>query len=348
MLTLIDSHYREATALYQRRGRLLNAPASPMTALRQLDGRLVANLDAVAIHQTGHPDAAQRLPDLFVEAWVGLQRDQARCLAVLDEIYPELCVEQKSVVGQAVCLSCSGSDGASQVPALQAAMMSPQAVMALSEEDAGKTDPALAMWLMHHDAAGDDLTRFQPYYQDDSRPRSQRYALQAGLVRADQDAIHAARRFQDDAVFALLLALNGQPPETLLGLGFSGSAGAARQLLNAMGEVARCEEAAQAWFWLKGEPAPRKPRLQAVGEGDGVSRDSLPDATEAARCWEAAQWQADARYFFGQRASASSLEALGQQWVGQVSALVAAQQSWLAGHRVLPKRGWQLHPLAQG
>ena len=96
---------------------------------------------------------------------------------------------------------------------------------------------------------------------------------------------------------------------------------------------------------------PRKPRLQAVGARDEPSRQSketLPDAGVAASRWQAKQLQSDARYFFGEPMTASSLNALGQQWTGRIGPLIAAQQSWLAGRRVLPAKGWQFHSLNEG
>jgi len=349
MLPQVDTHYREATALFQRRGRLLNAPASPLDALRQLDWRLAANLDAVAIHREGNPEASLRPPALFVETWVGLQRDSVRCLESLDEIFQQLKPEQQDAVIEAMTLS--SSSGEAKQPELRAALMSEQAAMAMSEEEAAEHDVVLARWLLFQDAAGADIPRFQPWYQNPDFPRSRRCALQAGLVRRDAKAVQAARDYQDDTRFALLLALSGYPPDNLMGLAFDGSMSAARQLLDAMGQVERCEDAAQAWFWLCGETAPRKPRLQAVGASDELSRESqqtLPDAMAAASCWEAKQWQSDARYFFGEPVTASSLEALGQQWAGRIAPLIAAQQSWLAGRRVLPAEGWQFHSLSEG
>lgn len=349
MLPQVDTHYREAATLFQRRCRLLNAAASPLEVLRQLDWRLAANLDAVAIHREGNPEASLRPPALFVETWVGLQRDSARCLESLDEIFPELKPEQQGAVIQAMTLS--SSSGEAKQPELRAALMSEQAAMAMSEDEAAEHDVVLARWLLFQDAAGANISRFQPWYQNPDFPRSRRCALQAGLVRRDPQAVQAARGFQDDTRFALLLALSGHPPDNLLGLAFDGSMSAARQLLDAMDQVERCEDAAQAWFWLCGETAPRKPRLQAVGASDEPSRESqqtLPDAQVAAGRWEAKQWQSDARYFFGEPVTASSLEALGQQWTGGIALLIAAQQSWLAGRRVLPAEGWQFHSLSEG
>jgi hypothetical protein len=209
----------------------------------------------------------------------------------------------------------------------------------------------LAKWLLLQDVGGADISRFQSWYQNPDFPRSRRCALQAGLVRRDSQAVQASEDYQDETLFALLLALSGQPPDNLLGLAFDGSMSAARQLLDAMDQVERCEDAAQAWFWLCGETAPRKPRLQAVGASDEPSRESqqtLPDAQAAAGRWEAKQWQSDARYFFGEPVTPSSLEALGQQWTGGIALLIAAQQSWLAGRRVLPAEGWQFHSLNEG
>jgi len=138
MLPQVETHYREATALFQRRGRLLNAPASPLDALRQLDWRLAANLDAVAIHQEGHPEASLRPPALFVETWVGLQRDSVHCLENLDEIFPKLKPEQQGAVIQAMTLSsCSGEV---RHPELRAALMSEQTAMAMSEEEAAEQE----------------------------------------------------------------------------------------------------------------------------------------------------------------------------------------------------------------
>lgn len=349
MLPQLDTHYREATALFQRRCRLLNAPVSPLEALRQLDWRLAANLDAVAIHQEGHSEVSLRPPALFVETWVGLQRDSVGCLESLDGIFPKLKPEQQGAVIEAMTLSsCSGE---AQHPELRAALMSEQAVMAMGEDEAAEHDVVLARWLLLQDAAGADISRFQPWYLNTDFPRSCRSALQAGLVRSDPQAVQAARGFQDDPLFALLLALSGHPPDSLLGLAFDGSMSALRQLLDAMDQVERCEDAAQAWFWLCGETAPRKPRLQAVGASDESSRESqqtLPDAMAAASCWEAKQWQSDARYFFGEPVTASSLKALGQQWTGRIAPLIAAQQSWLAGRRMLPAEGWQFHSLSEG
>ena len=348
MLPQVETHYREATALFQRRGRLLNAPASPLGALRQLDWRLAANLDAVAIHQEGSPEASLRPPALFVETWVGLQRDSVHCLESLDEIFPDLKLEQQGAVIEAMTLlSCSGEV---KQPELRAALMSEQAAMVMSEGEAAEHDVVLARWLLLQDAVGADISRFQAWYQNPEFPRSRRCALQAGLVRRDPQAVQAAGDYQDDILVALLLALSGHPPESLLGLAFDGSISAARQLLDAMDQVERCEDAAQAWFWLCGEKAPRKPRLQAVGESDEPSRESqetLPDALAAASRWEAKQWQSDARYFFGESVTPSSLNELGQQWTGRIALLIAAQQSWLAGRRVLPTEGWQFRSLSE-
>lgn len=349
MLPQVDTHYREATALFQRRGRLLNAPASPLDALRQLDWRLAANLDAVAIHQEGHPEASLRPPALFVETWVGLQRDSVHCLENLDEIFPKLKPEQQGAVIEAMTLS--SSSGEAQHPELRAALMSEQAAMAMDEYQAAEHDALLASWLFFQDAAGADLSCFQPWYQRHDFPCSRHHSLQAGLVRRDALAVQSAHDYQDDAHFALLLALSGHPPENLLGTAFDGSVSAAGQLLDAMEQVACCEDAAQAWFWLTGETVPRKPRLQAVGASDESSRESketLPDASAAAISWQAKQWQSGARYFFGEPVTASSLELLGQQWTGQIAPLIAAQQSWLAERRVLPVAGWQFHSLREG
>lgn len=349
MLPQVDTFYREATALFQRRGRLLNAPASPLDALRQLDWRLAANLDAVAIHQEGHPEASLRPPALFVETWVGLQRDSVHCLESLDEIFPELKPEQQGAVIEAMTLS--SSSGEAQHPELRAALMSEQAAMAMGEDEAAEHDAVLAKWLLFQDVAGVDISRFQPWYQNPDFPRSRRCALQAGLVRRDPQAVQASGDCQDDTLLALLLALSGHPPDNLLGLAFDGAVSTARQLLDAMGQVERCEDAAQAWFWLCGESAPRKPRLQAVGASDESSRESqqtLPDARAAASRWQAKQWQSDTRYFFGEPVTPSSLNALGQQWTGRIAPLIAAQQSWLAGRRVLAAEGWQFHSLSEG
>jgi hypothetical protein len=235
MLPQVDTHYREATALFQRRGRLLNAPASPLDALRQLDWRLAANLDAVAIHQEGHPEASLRPPALFVETWVGLQRDSVHCLENLDEIFPKLKPEQQGAVIQAMTLSsCSGEV---RHPELRAALMSEQTAMAMSEEEAAEHDALLASWLFFQDAAGADLSYFQPRYQRHDFPRSRHHSLQAGLVRRDALAVQSAHDYQDDAHFALLLALSGHPPENLLGTAFDGSVSAAGQLLDAMEQV---------------------------------------------------------------------------------------------------------------
>ncbi len=349
MLPQIDTHYREATALFQRRCGLLKATASPLEALRQLDWRLAANLDAVAIHQEGRPEVSLRPPALFVETWVGLQRDSVGCLESLDGIFPELKPEQQGAVIEAMTLSsCSGEV---RHPELRAALMSEQTAMAMSEEEAAEHDALLARWLFFQDAAGADLSCFQSWYQRHDFPRSRHHALQAGLVRRDSLAVQAARDYQDDPLFTLLLAQSGHPPENLLGIAFGGSVSAARQLLDAMEQVACCEDAAQAWFWLTGEMVPRKPRLQAVGVSDESSRESketLPDAPAAAISWQAKQLPSEARYFFGEPVTVSSLELLDQQWAGQIAPLIAAQQSWLAERRVLPVSGWQFHSLSEG
>ncbi len=349
MLPQVETHYREAATLFQRRCRLLNTAASPLEVLRQLDWRLAANLDAVAIHREGCPGASLRPSALFVETWVGLQRDSVRCLEGLDEIFPELKSEQQDAVIEALKLSsCSGE---AKQPELRAALMSEQEAMAMSEDEAAEHDVVLATWLLLQDAGGADISRFQSWYQNPDFPRSRRCALQAGLVRRDSQAVQAAEDYQDETLFALLLALSGHPPDNLLGLAFDGSMSAARQLLDALDQVERCEDAAQAWFWLSGEVVPRKPRLQAVGARDEPSRQSqetLPDAGVVAGHWETKQLQSDSRYFFGEPMTASSLNALGQQWTGRIGPLIAAQQSWLAGRRVLPAKGWQFHSLNEG
>ncbi|MGJ3256345.1 MAG: hypothetical protein ACFE0K_08465 [Alcanivorax sp.] len=346
MLPQIDTHYREAMAFFQRRCRLLNAPASPLEALRQLDWRLATNLDAVAIYQEGKPEASLRPSALFVETWVGQQRDSARCQEGLDGMFSALKPEQQGAVMLAMNLS-RYSVGVKH-PELRAALMSEQTALAISEDEVAEHDALLAKWLRFQDATGVDISRFQPWYQNPDFPRSRRSALQAGLVRRDPQATQIARDYQDEPVFALLLALAGHPPKSLLGQAFCGSVSAARHLLDALDQVARCEDAAQAWFWLCGEMAPRKPRLQAVGEGDGSSRETLPDAAAATQRWEARQWQDGARYFFGEPVSDSSLAALGKKWTGQIAPLIAAQQSWLAGRCVLPATGWQFHSPSEG
>lgn len=89
-------------------------------------------------------------------------------------------------------------------------------------------------------------------------------------------------------------------------------------------------------------------RWGARDEPSRQSQETLPDAGVVAGHWETKQLQSDSRYFFGEPMTASSLNALGQQWTGRIGPLIAAQQSWLAGRRVLPAKGWQFHSLNEG
>ncbi|MED5387343.1 MAG: hypothetical protein VX793_00710 [Pseudomonadota bacterium] len=341
MLTYIETHRREAAALFQRRVRLLESAASPLAVLQTLDWRLSANLAAVSSQGGGHLDASLRPPALFVETWALLQREGQGGLAEVDGLYSDLDPDQRQALAQAVALS--SVSGETRQPSLQAKLLERSEALAMDEAEVADHDPLLARWLAYQDEAGAQSDRFQSWYWRRDYPQARCQALQAGLVRRDSQAISAAREEGDAPVIAMLLALNGDPSDRLLVQAFYGSLSSARQVLDAMHEVSRCEEAAQAWFWLTGDVVPRKARMQSVGGKEGCSRETLPDADAAAQAWKATQWQGDGRYFFGHQVTDSSLAVLAGQWCGQITSLVVAQQSWLAGKRVLCESGWQFH-----
>ena len=344
MMPLRDTHYREAMGLFRRRCQLLAEPAAPRAALAQLDRRLAANLDAVACSGEGQPEASLRPPALFVETWVGLCRDSRRCLAMLDASYAEFSPEQQVAVRQAMRLCPDMAVSEVTQPGLQAILVDLQSGAALPKGPREQDDEWVAAWLAASDAAGEPLALFRRFYRDTGRPRGQRRALRAGLVRRDDEAMSVAKGLADDDVLTLLMAQCEASTDSLLAQAFTGSVAAAHSLLDAMEDLSRCEAAAAAWFWLTGTRVPRKPRLQAVGGADTPSRDTLPDCQAAKEQWQSWQWRDDTRYFFGRPLSAESLKSLSRQWVGQVALLVAAQRSWLAGRRVPLEPGLCLGP----
>lgn len=349
-LPLAATHYREAQSLFRRRQQLLNAPASPRESLRQLDWRLMGNLQGAMSHCAGTVDDGMRPAALFVECWCLLHEGNIEEVAAqLDALYPALDDAQQQAVLVAVRLAKKGCNAALAQPALRVAMGG-HAAVAQWQEEADGADERVAAVLQWRDADGDSVEAFRPFYHDPDKPKAQRQALIGGLIRGDAAAFPVARDFPEDPVLVLLLARQGEAGNGPLAMALTGTAEAAESLLAMMDQVETAGLAAQAWFWLAGEPVPLKPRLQAVGEA-ASSSETMPDADAARQQWQtikARAGQSAHSVFFGMPTTASSLSRLSEQWCGQVSALIDAHRSVESGRGIAPDQGWQHHSLHGG
>lgn len=345
-LPLLATHKREAQALFRRRQQLLAAPASPRETLRQLDWRLLANLQAVAAGGANKLQADSKPAALFVEAWALLHEQGESGLLTLDALFPELDAAQQEAVLQAVKLF-PGARGSAHHPLLQAALLVHDEAALTTVDLSSSPDPLAAVLLQYRDVAGEGVQTFRPFYQDGERPQARRQAIVAGLIRKDPEAVSVAGRFAEEPDVALLLCACGASPSGPIGLALSGRVDAVPALLEQMDKVETAQAAAGAWFWLTGLAAPTRPRLQDVKVA-AVSRETLPDAAAAQKQWQhltEGESLGEGPVFFGKPLCDDALNMLGRHWCGQLSVLIDAHRAVRAGKACLPVLGWQCHDI---
>ncbi|MDX1804746.1 MAG: hypothetical protein R3292_11740 [Alcanivorax sp.] len=348
MSPFAETHLREAAALYRRRQQLLSAAASPRMTLQSLDLRLLANLDGACLGEPQQPEATQKAPAFFVHAWCGLACHAEDTLMALDQCYAELDAAQQQALSQAVTLTSGLPACPLQTPALAALLLPADAISVASLEAAlGAADDGLAAVLLRQlDGRADaDRSLLRRFYGRRDLPAARGAAVQAGLIRHDQDARDHVDALPPGPKTALLCADNGLAADSLLARAFTGTGEAARIILEALHDIARCEEAARAWFWLTGQSLPRRARLQAVGEPADSAAGSIPDAGVAAGWWQQQPASGDQRYFFGEWRDDAGLDRLAANWAGQLAELVALQKSLHRGYRVEPASGFCLPAL---
>ncbi len=345
---LAATHYREAQNLYRRRQQLLDSLASPREALRQLDWRLLANLQGAQDQCTGVLNDNLKPAELFVESWWLLHGEQAEeGLMQLDALFPALDAEQQQALIASIQLAVGLGYVEVNQPALQATLCSrhPQSVASLDLFCCADEVAAVALQLQDADGAGSDV--FRPFYQEQERARTRRQALISGLIRRDAAAFPVARDYPDDPVLTLLLVRSGEAGGGPMAQALMGTEQAANALLAMMEQVEMAQQAATAWVWLCGTGAPRKPRLQAVGDS-ATSSQTLPDAAAARQHWQVLlehREQKGLPVFFGQTRTESSIADMTDQWCGQVSALIAAHRAFDLDKSAVPADGWQHHAL---